>query len=305
VRDYADSDSFEPIRRRRRSGGRITEQEKARLAFLREDGLSTADLPTAGDRWSTWGEAVHGPTPHPSWVITSAEAEDAELGVLKTGKEADVHLLRRFRPGTDESVLLAAKRYRSSDHRSFHRDSEYLEGRRVRESRQNRAMASRSAFGRNLIAEQWAVAEFTALSRLWTAGLPVPYPVQLDGTEVLLEFLGDADGVAAPRLAQLRPEPDELRALWDGLLAALCTLAAAGFGHGDLSAYNVLVHRGEPILIDLPQVVDLAANPRGADFLARDVRNITDWFFQRGLPPDVADPQEVTALLLAEAGLVG
>jgi len=114
--------------------------------------------------------------------------------------------------------------------------------------------------------------------------------------------VGD-DGVAAPRLAELRPDGDELRHLWRELLVALAALAGEGLAHGDLSAYNLLVRNGSLVLIDLPQVVDLAANPAGQDFLARDVHNVARWFTSRGLPPDVADPDGVTAMLLAEAGL--
>ncbi|HET6191009.1 MAG TPA: RIO-like kinase, partial [Trebonia sp.] len=89
-----------------------------------------------------------GPKPHPKWLVTDLAAVDSELGILKTGKEADVYLIRRHVPGTEKSCLLAAKRYRDAEHRLFHRDAGYLEGRRVRESRVNRATASRSAFGK-------------------------------------------------------------------------------------------------------------------------------------------------------------
>src|SRR5262249_36920966 len=148
----------------------------------------------------------------------------------KTGKEADVHLVERGVPGTDRSGLLAAKRYRPAEHRLFHRDAGYLEGRRVRESRANRAMRNRTAFGRELIAGQWAMAEFGALSRLWTLGVSVPYPVQLQGTELLLEFIGDPDGTAALRLAQVR---DGLAGMWDQLVQMLVELARSGLAHGD------------------------------------------------------------------------
>jgi RIO kinase 1 len=308
--DYSRSDDFPSAERMRsrkrrrvepRSGGRLTEHEKARLADLREG--TAADRPPHGDRWSTWDVAEHGPKPRPDWVVTDLAAEDTDLGVLKSGKEADVHLMRRAVGADGPSCVVAAKRYRNADHRLFHRDSQYLEGRRMRRSRENRAMSGRTSFGRNLIAEQWAVAEFGALCRLWSAGVPVPYPVQREGTELLMEFVGDADGQAAPRLAQLRPEPDELRHLWHELLVALAALAGEGLAHGDLSAYNVLVSDGAPMLIDLPQVVDLAVNPAGPEFLARDVRNIAGWFQARGLPADVVDQEAVTALLLAEAGL--
>jgi RIO kinase 1 len=298
-----DFDPPQPTRRRPRNRGRLTELERVRLAEVREEELSSADQPTFGDRWSTWDKAAHGPKPWPDWIITDHAAQDIELGVLKTGKEADVHLVRRALAEEGPSVVLAAKRYRDGDHRMFHRDSQYLEGRRVRESRMNRAMANRSAFGRSLIAEQWAAAEFGALCRLWSFGVPVPYPVQWEGTELLMEFVGDQNGEAAPRLAQVRPEPDELRHLWQEMLGILRVLASDGLTHGDLSAYNVLAHKGSLVLIDLPQVVDLVANPAGPEFLARDVRNIAGWFTARGLPPDVVDQEVVIADLMSAAGL--
>src|SRR5579872_1164057 len=119
-----------------------------------------------GDRWSTWDQSTageRGPSPYPAWLVTELAATDTELGILKTGKEADVFLLRRAVPGGGRSCLLAAKRYRAAEHRLFHRDAGYLEGRRTRESRVNRAAANRSTFGRQAIAGQWANAEFGAL----------------------------------------------------------------------------------------------------------------------------------------------
>lgn len=146
-----------------------------------ERGHTDIDGPPDGDRWSTWDGATQGPEPRPDWVITDHGAVDSELGVLKTGKEADVHLVERWVPGTPRRVLLAAKRYRTGEHRLFHRDAGYLEGRRVRRSREMRAMANRTAFGRDVLAGQWAGAEFAALSVLWSDGLPVPYPVSYEG----------------------------------------------------------------------------------------------------------------------------
>ena len=216
-------------------------------------------------------------------------------------------LLRRGVPGTGRSCLLAAKRYRSAEHRQFHRDSEYLDGRRVRESRVNRAMAARSAVGKAMIAEQWAVAEFGALCQLHSAGVPVPYPVQIIGTEILLEFIGDDDGTAAPRLAELRPTGTELVDLWHQLTEALRMLARHGLVHGDLSAYNLLVHEGRLVMIDLPQVLDVIAHPRGAEFLERDVANVSHWFTSHGLADVVATvtvhPDDLLADLRYEARL--
>jgi len=241
--------------------------------------------------WSTYPDAAHGPTPLPDWVLTTPAAIDADLGVMKTGKEADVSLVRRSHAGTD--TLLAAKRYRDAQHRMFHRDAGYLEGRRVRRSRENRAMATRTEFGRELIAGQWAAAEFSVLSRLWSAGAAVPYPVQLLGTEVMMEFIGAVDqhgnGIAAPRLAQLRPERREATELFHQLREVLVALAEAGYAHGDLSAYNVLVHDGRLVLIDLPQAIDIVGNPQGFDYLHRDCVNICSWFDGRGVHADAHD----------------
>ena len=281
-----------------------------RRALPSLDANYATDGLTDGDRWSTWDQSAageRGPQPYPDWLVTDLAATDTELGILKTGKEADVFLLRRGVPGFDRSCLLAAKRYRSAEHRTFHRDDSYLEGRRVRRSRDNRAMAARSAAGREMIAVQWASAEFTALSQLYQAGVPVPYPVQMLGTEVVLEFIGEPDGTAAPRLAETRPDPAELAALWAQLVDALVILAGRGLAHADLSAYNVLVHRGRLVLIDLPQVIDVIAHPRGADFLDRDAANVARWFTARGLadstPAVTPAPADLPALLRREARL--
>jgi RIO kinase 1 len=272
---------------------------------LKED----PDLPDTGDGWSTWDGALHGPVPRPDWVRTEHGAVDTELGMLKTGKEADVYLVRRELPGTDKVSVLAAKRYRDGDHRLFHRDAGYLEGRRVRRSREMRAMTNRTAFGKEMIAGQWAMAEFGALTHLWQVGqesglVRVPYPVQLIGTELMMEFIGDWEtGEAAPRLAQVRADPDQLADLWRQMTDALSVLARAQVAHGDLSPYNTMVHEGRLVLIDLPQIVDVVANPQGADFLTRDVRNVATWFAARGLGADVIDVDGLIERLLYESGL--
>jgi RIO kinase 1 len=244
------------------------------------------DGPPEGDRWSTWDGALHGPCPRPDWVITALGAVDADLGILKTGKEADVHVVRRWVPGNGTEVLMAAKRFRTGDHRLFHRDAGYLEGRRVRRSRETRAMARRTGFGKEMIATQWAGAEFGALGELWGMGLPVPYPVQLEGTEVLMEFIGTGDGRAAPRLVAARPAPDLLAELFEQCRRALLELAVRGWAHGDLSPYNVLLHEERLVFIDWPQIVDIIGNPRGPEFLERDCHNMCTWFTARGLEVD-------------------
>src|SRR5689334_14949202 len=101
------------------------------------------------------------------------------------------------------------------------------------------------------------------------------------------EFIGEDDGTAAPRLSETMPGPAELVRLWRQLVRSLTTLAGLGLAHGDLSAYNLLVHRGRLIMIDLPQVVDVIAHPRGAEFLDRDAANVARWFTARGLTADL------------------
>ncbi|MBV9822395.1 MAG: serine/threonine protein kinase, partial [Actinobacteria bacterium] len=257
--------------------------------------------PGEGQRWSTWSSVVkgaRGPHPRPSWVITSQAAVDTELGVLKTGKEADVYLIERAVPGCpDQSAVLAAKRYRDREHRNFHRDAGYLEGRTVRRSRDQRAMQGRTRYGLSVLAGQWALAEFSALCQLWSLGVPVPYPVQVDGTEILMEFIGH-DRQAAPRLAQVRASVEELGGYFAQVADAMRALAANGQAHGDLSAYNLLVDDGRVVLIDLPQVVDVVSNPNGMDYLQRDCRNVCTWFSSRGL---ACDPEELFGELVGLA----
>ena len=270
------------------------------LSFERFRGKERAKWDDRSDEphSSSYTDAEHGPEPIPAWVITEDAATEEELGILKTGKEADVHLVER-RLG-ERVNLLAAKRYRPAEHRQFHRDSSYTEGRRVRRSRETRAMANRTGFGRDLLAGQWALAEFGFLSQLWQAGASVPYPVQLVGTEVMLEFIGDEDGEAAPRLAQIRPDSQaEAEDLFHQTTDVMRVLAGAGYAHADLSPYNILVHEGRVVVIDLPQAVEIVVNPKGFDFLRRDCVNVCTWFSRRGV--DQADPDLLFADLTAVA----
>ena len=242
--------------------------------------------PGDGQRWSTWPATTpteRGPHPLPDWLVTSAGAFDTELGIVKSGKEADVFLIERAvadDPGA--SCVLAAKRYRGAETSDFHRAERYQEGRRLRNTRDMRALARGSSYGRTVAAGRWARAEFDALCRLHEEGVAVPYPVQVHDTEVLMEFIGD-DRVAAPRLAQTRAAGAELSDQFEQVVAVMRGFARVGAAHGDLSAYNLLVHHGRLIVIDLPQLVDVVANPGGMTFLERDCANICDWFTRRGL----------------------
>jgi RIO kinase 1 len=262
--------------------------------------------PGEGQRWSTWPATIpteRGPEPRPDWLVTSAAAIDTELGVVKTGKEASLFLIERAIPDAPpdvpgNAVLLAAKRYRSGEHSDFHRSAIYTEGRGTRRSRDVRAVAKGTTFGRAVARVQWASAEFDALSRLTELGASVPYPVQVQETEVLMEFIGEGR-VAAPRLAQVRAGRDELRDLFQQVAEFMHTLARAGLAHGDLSPFNLLVHHGRVVAIDLPQVVDLVSNPQGFDLLHRDCVNVCDWFTRQRLE---CDAEELFGELVGEVG---
>jgi RIO kinase 1 len=258
-----------------------------------------------GQRWSRWEDLealMRGPEPRPDWVVTSSGAIDTELGVLKTGKEADVFLVEREDPHRPESaVILAAKRYRDTDHRTFHRAASYTEGRSMKRSRDERALKRKSTWGRQVAAGEWAISEWNALRRCWELGLPVPYPVQIDETEIMMEWIThtvDGEVETAPRLAQVRPEPELLEHYYEQLRDALGTMAQAGVVHGDLSPYNTLAAGERLVIIDLPQIVDLVGNPQGMDFLLRDCANMCQWFRARGL---AVDEQELFGDLMAHA----
>ena len=264
------------------------------------DFRSYDDVDESSQRWSSWLNVeplCRGPEPRPDWVVTSQGAVDTDLGILKTGKEADVFLLERADPAEPgRGVVMAAKRYRDTDRRSFHRSVAYTEGRSMRRSRDARAVKAKSTWGRVMASGQWVASEWDSLKTLWSLGVPVPYPVQVDGAEILMEWITGPDGDTAPRLAQTRPEPELLRYYFEQLREAVATMAQQKLVHGDLSPYNVLAAGERLVIIDLPQVVDLVGNPAGPDFLLRDLTNVCTWFRARGL--DV-DEHEVFADLMA------
>lgn len=289
----------------------IRKSPKRRTTRLGEAFAGIPDRPTdwnvlddslgENQRWSTWPDLeklMRGPLPHPEFVIEDAAAIDTDLGVLKTGKEADVFLVERATES--RSALLAAKRYRSAELRTFHRSSTYTEGRTVRRSRDARAIKNSSSYGRGVEAAQWADAEWTYLRMAFDNGLAVPYPVQICGTEIMMEFIQDPanPGAAAPRLQSVHPDRALLENYWEQIIAAMTTLARMGFAHGDLSPYNVLAAGDRLVIIDLPQLVDLAGNVQGAELLARDCRNMCAWFKARGME---VDDGELLGDLLAAA----
>ena len=298
VGDFAD-DRFDQPHGRSRADTR-----RRRRASDWDVTVDDPDVPATATR-STYQESrgSQGPRPAPAWLVTSSAALDHQRATIKTGKEADVDLVERVDPPTRcGRACWPPSAIARAEHRLFHRDAGYLEGRRVRRSRENRAMADahRRSAGRSSPGSGRA-AEFETLGTLWSAGVAVPYPVQIGETELLMEFIGDPDGTAAPRLAELRPDLNTLDDLWVQCRTALESLAGSGYAHGDLSAYNVLVHDGRLVLIDLPQVVDIVGNPQGASYLRRDCDNICRWFTANGHPD--ADAAELSATLASEAGI--
>ena len=247
------------------------------------------------------------PARAPAWLVPEPYA-DTDLGVLKTGKEAQVSLVERAGPAgrcllarklylpravSQKGVLEAMGVQRSSQ---FRNDVTYREGRQFRKSRDRRAVERMSTHGKALLQERWTNHEHDVMRVVWSAGARVPYPVQFAEDHFDMEYIGDR-AQAAPTLARLRPRGPLLEVIWNQLVVNLGRVVAAGFAHGDLSAYNLLWWEHELWMIDFPQAIDIAANPMGLDFLHRDVLNITAWFARQGLE---RDPEELFAQLLAE-----
>lgn len=250
------------------------------------------DLPDPDE--STYLGAQHGPDPVPPWVITSGFARQVEVGLLKTGKEAEVFLVERTHD--DDRNLLACKRYRSNQRRSFRNDAAYRAGWELVRGRAKRAIAKKTETGMGMKAGIWAAWEFELLSLLWSAGVSVPYPVQMLGTEIMMQYLGDDDG-AASRLVEWRGPASALADLHDQAIEVLKGIARCGLVHADLSPYNLLVWEDRIYVIDLPQAVKPFQNPNAFDFLHRDVTNVIGWFAKKGV---ATDPEEVFADVLTE-----
>lgn len=230
----------------------------------------------------------------PAWLITDPEAIDTELGLLKTGKEADTQLVER-RLG-ERRHLLARKHYRSIEHRQFRNDAVYRAGRRTGNRRDDLAMATGSRAGMRMRAEAWALREFQVLRRLWQEGAPVPYAVACQGAELLMEFIGSQEQ-AAPRLVEAaRGGNLDYPDLWRQCVGLLRVMVRSGVVHADLSAYNLLVWHRRLVAIDFPQAVDLGLNDQDLGLLQRDVRNVAGFFASRRVS---ADAEELFADLIS------
>jgi RIO kinase 1 len=149
-------------------------------------------------------------------------------------------------------------------------------------------MAQGNKAGMAFRARMWLTTEFETLSRLWSAGVPVPYPVQKLGNELMVELIGSVEE-AAPRLVHARLDRGGLEEAWRQLVDAMHGMVRNGVVHGDLSPYNILWDAGRLVVIDFPQSVDPVAHPEGIALLERDVANVTDWFTRRGVRSDATD----------------
>jgi RIO kinase 1 len=197
---------------------------------------------------------------------------DSVVRQLMSGKEAMVYVVRCG----DETRC--AKIYKEATQRSFRQAVDYTENRKVKNTRQARAMAKGTRFGREATEAAWQSAEVDALHRLAAAGVRVPTPYHFHDGVLLMELVADADGAAAPRLNDVVFTAEEARGHHGALLKEVVRMLGAGIVHGDLSEFNVLLAADGPVIIDLPQAVDAAGNNHARRMLLRDVDNLRDFF---------------------------
>ena len=193
------------------------------------------------------------------------------LRPLMSGKEADVYLV--WSQGEER----VAKVYKEANNRSFKHRADYTEGRRVRNTRKQRAMNKRSRYGRAEVEAEWRAAEVDIIYRLHAAGVRVPTPHDFVDGVLIMELIRGNDGEPAPRLVDVTFDPDEAHALFKHLLQEVVRMLCAGVVHGDLSDFNVLITPEGPVVIDFPQAVDPAANRNARNLLIRDVDNLTQF----------------------------
>ncbi len=197
---------------------------------------------------------------------------DEVVRQLMSGKEAAVYVVRRG------GETLCAKVYKEATQRSFRQAVDYTENRKVRNSRQARAMAKGTRFGRQATEAAWQSAEVDALYRLAAAGVRVPTPHNFCDGVLLMDLVVDEHGDAAPRLNDVVFTPEQARVHHATLLKEVVRMLCAGVVHGDLSEFNILLGADGPVIIDLPQAVDAAGNNHAQRMLLRDVANLRGFF---------------------------
>jgi len=200
---------------------------------------------------------------------------------LRSGKEASVFVVRC------DGEIRCAKVYKEAHRRSFHKQAEYQEGRKVRSGRRARAMAKHTRYGRREQEAVWQSTEVNALRLLEAAGVRVPRVHQFIDGVLIMELLTDAHGSAAPRLGDVVLTREQARDCHRFLIDQIVRMLCAGLIHGDLSEYNVLVDDNGPVIIDLPQAVDASGNNNACRLLVRDVDNITAYL--GGFAPELLE----------------
>jgi len=211
-------------------------------------------------------------TPKRLETLVAEGLVDEVVRQLMSGKEATVYVVRCG------EELRCAKVYKEAHKRSFRQSSSYQEGRKVKNSRQARAMGKGTRYGRKMQEEVWQNAEVDALYRLSAAGVRVPQPYICFEGVLLMELVSDAAGNPAPRLNDVELSEEQALEFHAGLLNQVVRMLCAGLIHGDLSEYNILVGDQGPVIIDLPQAVDAAGNNSAEQMLERDVANLAAYF---------------------------
>jgi RIO kinase 1 len=193
---------------------------------------------------------------------------------LMSGKEAMVYVVRC------REETRCAKVYKEATQRSFRQAVDYTENRKVKNSRQARAMAKGTRYGRQAQEAAWQSAEVDALYRLAATGVRVPKPYHFHDGVLLMELVTDEHGDAAPRLNDVAFTNGEALKHHASLIAEVVRMLCTGVVHGDLSPFNILLATDGPVIIDLPQAVDAAGNNHAMRMLLRDVANLRDFFGQ-------------------------
>ncbi len=213
-------------------------------------------------------------TPHRLEPLIEDGLIDHVSRQLMSGKEATVYVVHS---GDD---VLCAKVYKEANKRSFRQSVDYTEGRKVKNSRQARAMEKGSKYGKKAQEEAWQSAEVDALYRLADAGVKVPKPYNFYEGVLIMELVTDDDGNAAPRLNDVTFTAEDARKHHHTLIKEVVRMLCAGIVHGDLSEFNILLGSDGPVIIDLPQAVDASGNNHAKDMLERDVNNLAAFFGQ-------------------------
>jgi RIO kinase 1 len=236
------------------------------------DGATQRRRPAAADEAALLSDPLD--------ILLADGVIDEVLGRLKSGKEANISLVRRG------DGVLAAKVYKDRSTRSFKNNAEYKEGRKVRNTRTQRAMDGGGRFGRDAAEQAWKSAEADALYRLVGSGVRVPEPVMFYEGVLLMELVKDEHGRPSPRLIDVAIDPAAAIRIYADLVAQMIAMLCCDLIHGDLSPYNILAAAEGPTIIDFPQVVSAVHSSRAEFFFLRDFDNVLQ--FLTGFDPRLA-----------------